>query len=94
MGKTVSQNITSFMLGGMSITEIDDLVKSAIGEFCNMVMGGACSQLSNLNIMVDITPPIVTVGDNVNLSDEAIIIKIPVANEDLGNLDFNFSLAV
>lgn len=50
--------LASEMLGGMEITEVDELVISAVSELCNMIMGNACSNISS-GEPVDITPPTV-----------------------------------
>jgi chemotaxis protein CheX len=92
MNSTAGQKITSSMLGGMDVTEIDDMVKSAVGEFCNMIMGGACCELSNKSIMVDITPPTVIVGEAVTFSNNMITLSIPFQNNDFGDLSFDLAI--
>jgi len=37
--------IASAMLGGMEFTEVDDMVKSAIGELLNIIAGNAFSKV-------------------------------------------------
>jgi chemotaxis protein CheX len=68
MGKDPAMNLTSALAGGMAISEVDDLVKSAIGEFANMVMGGACTALSSAGIGLDITPPSIVAGQDYQIS--------------------------
>lgn len=58
MDAETAKILASEMLGGMEITE-DELVSSAVGEFCNMVMGNACTRISSTQANVDITPPMV-----------------------------------
>lgn len=49
--------LASEMLGGLEITEVDELVLSAVSELCNMIMGNACAGIGSAD--VDITPPAV-----------------------------------
>lgn len=59
MDADTGKALASEMLGGMEITEVNEMVTSAVGELCNMVMGNACSVISSTNANVDITPPTV-----------------------------------
>lgn len=80
--------LASEMMGGMEMTEIDELVVSAVAEFCNMVMGNACTSLNRHEIKVDITPPLV-VSDNITgicAAESSYKIVINLCN--LGNIDF------
>jgi chemotaxis protein CheX len=42
MDETTGRTIASSMLGGMEMENMDEIIPSAIGELCNMVMGTAC----------------------------------------------------
>jgi chemotaxis protein CheX len=92
MDNAVGQNITSLMLGGMVITEVDEVVTSAVGEFCNMIMGGACNELSVQNITVDITPPTVIVGNVVTFNNNMLTMCIPIKSKHFGDIDFDLAL--
>lgn len=55
--QSLACKITSIMLGGMPITEIDEMAISAISELCNMILGNVASIFAENNIDIDITPP-------------------------------------
>jgi len=48
MDAEVGKDITAQMLGGVAISEIDEIVMSAIGELSNMMMGNSCAQISSV----------------------------------------------
>lgn len=50
--------VVGAMMGGVQIEEIDNMTRSAISEFCNMIMGNAATNLSYLNKKVNITSPV------------------------------------
>lgn len=53
----VALKIVSAMMGGFSVTEIDEMGKSAISELGNMISGNASTLLYNQGVKVEITPP-------------------------------------
>lgn len=85
-------SLASEMLGGMALTEIDELVMSAVAEFCNMIMGNACASLNGDKIIVDITPPVVIVDRHEAASESDASYSISIQLEDLGFVDFDVSL--
>ncbi len=84
--------LASEMLGGMEVTEVDELVVSAVGEMCNMVMGNACSSISLLNTTVDITPPTVIAGEEVPPLKIKPSYNISLVLEDMEAIDFNVAV--
>jgi len=54
--------IVSGMMGGMEITEVDEIVISGISEFTNMLGGTTITKLQTENF-VDITPPTVITSE-------------------------------
>ena len=62
MDADTGKSLASEMLGGLEITDVDELVTSAVGEMCNMIMGNVCANISLINTNVDITPPTVLAG--------------------------------
>lgn len=93
--KTVC-NIVSIMMGGMEITEVDELAKSAIGEFANMLIGNAATLFSSKSIIIDITPPTIISGSNVSLSmhSTAVIcipMKLHTESKVLGDMTLDIS---
>jgi len=57
MSYSTAQNIVSVMMGGMPVTEFDFVAKSGICEFVNMISAHAITLYSNLNMVIDNTPP-------------------------------------
>jgi len=55
--ESVALKIASAMMGGYSLTEFDEISRSAISELTNMISGNASTLLYNQGIVVDITPP-------------------------------------
>ncbi|MBC8079689.1 MAG: chemotaxis protein CheX [Gorillibacterium sp.] len=53
----VALKIASAMMGGYSLTDFDELSRSAISELANMISGNASTLLYNQGIVIDITPP-------------------------------------
>jgi len=53
--------IASAMLGGMEFTEVDDMVKSAIGELLNIIAGNAFSKV-DVKAAVYISTPTLLIG--------------------------------
>ena len=80
------------MLGGMEIGDADELVTSAVGELCNMIMGNACSNISLTNLSVDITPPTVISNMNLQQFNLKASYSIAIHLEDLKEINFNVSV--
>jgi len=71
--------IASAMMGGMPVQELDDLTKSCIGELGNMILGNTASIFSRNKINIDITPPTVLTGDNLQFSPtKGVVACIPL----------------
>jgi chemotaxis protein CheX len=68
MGKKVAMNIASGMMGGMPVNELDEISKSAISEMTNMILGNTATILYNKGIGIEITPPSLLMGDNMQIS--------------------------
>lgn len=50
--------VASAMIGE-TVTELDDMSMSALGELCNMITGNAATQLSAKGYVCDISPPLI-----------------------------------
>lgn len=89
MDAQTGKSIASEMLGGMEIIDVDEVVKSAVGELCNMVMGNACSSISLETANVDITTP--TVFSEETLPEIRIkpLYSISFLFDDMDSIDFN-----
>ncbi len=89
--KDASFKIVSAMMGGMEITELDMVAKSALGEFTNMLGGTALGKL-NSEVFIDISPPTLAVGENIFLS----ISRVPAKKIcfKFGDTEFNISYCI
>ena len=63
-----AKQIASIMMMGMPVDELDDMAKSAILELSNMLTANASINLSNEAITVDISPPTMLTGEDIELS--------------------------
>lgn len=52
-----AKRIASYMMGGMEVTEFDEITQSAISELGNMLAANACIGLSQTGLTVDISTP-------------------------------------
>ncbi len=71
-------------MAGMPLTEWDDISRSALQELMNMTSGGALSELANIGISADITPPTFMSGTD-------LFMQVPFP---LINMEFNLGDAV
>lgn len=90
LSKSFACKIASIMMGGMPVPELDEIAKSAIAELCNMILGNAASNFYKNNISIDITPPTVFTGENMQVSPtKAETICIPHVFEDGETLEID-----
>ena len=71
--------IASTMMGGMPVTQFDDLPQSAISELVNMVTANAAIRYEQMGLQVDISPPSLVVGADFRarlLQDKFLVIEI------------------
>lgn len=62
LDQQTAKNIVSSMMGGMSISDMDEIAQSAIAELGNMVTGSASSIIADQGKSVDITTPKVSIN--------------------------------
>jgi chemotaxis protein CheX len=80
--KTLTFKIASAMMGGMPVVELDEITKSAVAELSNMILGNAANIFYKNNISIDITPPTVLTGENMQFSpSKSVIVCIPLEFE-------------
>ncbi|MFW6265031.1 MAG: chemotaxis protein CheX [Bacillota bacterium] len=72
---TVKQIAGAMM--GMEVNEIDEISRSAISEFCNMIMGNAATYYSEINNNIDISSPI-SIDGNMSISSDNLILGLPI----------------
>jgi chemotaxis protein CheX len=91
MSKAFALKIVSHMMMGMPVTEFDEMTKSAISELANMIMGNAATILYNRGINIDITPPSLLMGENMQITPNKMkTICIPLlVGEDTIVLDIS-----
>lgn len=90
--KETCYKIASAMMRCSLITELDEIARSAIGELCNMILGHTATLFSRENITLDITPPTILTGDNIELSiPNSVVVCIPLFFKDNSQIEINVS---
>lgn len=83
LSKKLACNIASIMMGGMPVPELDEITKSAIAELCNMILGNTAANFYKNNMVIDITPPTVFTGENMQVTpSKAETVCIPLIFND------------
>lgn len=78
-----ARKIASSMMMGMPVNELDELAKSALSELANMILGNTATIFSKNGYKIDITPPSILTGTNVEItSDKQQTICIPLIIEN------------
>jgi chemotaxis protein CheX len=54
-----AKSVVAKMIGEESVTELDQLGLSALGEIANMITGNAATQLAEAGFTCDISPPVI-----------------------------------
>lgn len=92
MKRNVALNIASAMMGGMPVTELDEITKSAISELTNMILGNTATILYNKGIGIEITPPSFLLGENLQISStktKTICVPLSLTDEDVLEIDIS-----
>ncbi|MDD2484243.1 MAG: chemotaxis protein CheX [Eubacteriales bacterium] len=63
MNEEVAKKIASYMMGGMEVTEFDEITQSAISELSNMLAANTCIWLSEIGKTLDISTPTLMYGE-------------------------------
>lgn len=93
MKQTVAMQIASGMMGGMPVTALDEISKSAISELTNMILGNTATLLYNRGINVEITPPSFLMGQNMQISPNKMkTICIPIMLSQDMEMDIDLSV--
>lgn len=93
LSEEVALKMVSAMMGGFVVSEIDEIVSSAISELGNMISGNASTMLYNLGVKVDITPPKVIHSANSAGFSTKQALTIPLIMEGIGQLDIQVLFA-
>lgn len=83
MDEKTACGIASAMMFGMEVPALDEMSKSAIAELGNMIMGNVSTEFYNTGVKIDITPPTILVGTDMNISTKGIqtlCVPIEIAN--------------
>jgi len=93
LSKSVAMSIASSMMGGMPVTELDEISRSAVSELANMILGNAATILFNRGVSIEITPPSLLMGDNMQVSSDKLkIICIPLLFDDGNVIEIDISV--
>ena len=76
------------MMSGMEFNEIDEFVKSALGEIANIISGNAMTGLSQSQVMCDIRPPKIIDGDSLPAAEGCSIYRTKVKTS-IGDVELN-----
>lgn len=88
-----AKKVAGIMCGGIEITELDELATSAVAELCNMISGQAATNLYEMaGKKVNITPPTVMVGNNMQVFVKPPVLCIPFFAEKVTDFEINYSL--
>ncbi|MCX7922489.1 MAG: chemotaxis protein CheX [Clostridia bacterium] len=92
--QALALKIASAMMCGMPVEALDEMAKSAISELGNMILGNTATIFSKKGISIDITPPTVLVGDNMQLTPtKSTIVCIPLLfdNGEIIEMDISYA---
>ena len=91
MSPETGVNIASAM-NGTELPEFDELAKATIMELANMIVARAVTKLDEIGFDVELSPPSLFTGDNMditNTEEEALIVPIEMP---LGNFEINVTI--
>ncbi|WOO35877.1 chemotaxis protein CheX [Anaerocolumna sp. AGMB13020] len=86
-----AKKLASIMMMGMSITTIDDMAKSAIGELSSMIAGASATKLSSFGLATKINPPKVILENAEINGFETIAIDFET---DIGKIELDIGLNI
>lgn len=82
MQENTAINIASKMMGGMEVKQLDNMAKSAVSELGNMIAGNSASSFYELGKKIDITPPVLYVGEGMSafIREDTICVPMNIEN--------------
>ncbi len=92
MTKPVAFKIASAMMFGMQVDELNEISKSALSELTNMILGNTATILYNKGIGIEITPPSLLLGENLQISPskmKTICIPLYLNDEEILEIDIS-----
>lgn len=81
--RATALSIVSAMMGGMEVSDLDFMSKSALGELANMTIGSAIMKLMWSEV-INLSPPTVVMGEDMTLTlsgNNSTRIKFNLNNE-------------
>ena len=91
MSRETAKKIAGAMIGS-EVSELDEMAMSAISELGNMITGNAITLISKKGHDVDITPPSVIRGEQVEVSTRVPAIVVPMITQ-FGKVEINVAIA-
>jgi len=91
MSQATAQKIAGAMIG-TEVLEMDEMAISAVSELGNMITGNATTLLSQKGMSVDITPPSIIRGIDVEVSTRTPALVVPIMT-DAGRIEINVAIA-
>lgn len=64
--------IASAMMGGMEVSDFDQMAQSALLELTNMICGNALTIYTEQGLTLNITPPTLLVGKSIEVSEAEV----------------------
>lgn len=83
----VALKLVSAMMGGFTVTQMDEMSQSAISELGNMISGNASTILFNQGVRVEITPPKLIQNEVAVGFKPTKALTIPLMMEQIGQLE-------
>lgn len=91
--ESVALRMVSAMMGGFTVTEMNEIGQSAISELGNMISGNASTILYSQGVRVDITPPKIIQSAQAAGFTPKKALTIPLIMEGIGELDIQVLIA-
>jgi chemotaxis protein CheX len=93
MDKKTAFSIASAMMFGMPVDELNEISKSALSELSNMILGNTATLLYNKGIGIEITPPSLLFGENLQITPSKMkTICIPLYLTETEFLEIDISV--
>ncbi|NSW89565.1 MAG: chemotaxis protein CheX [Firmicutes bacterium] len=89
-----AKRIASVMMMGMEITEIDEMLVSALGELTNIICGQAATEFSLQNLVKEVTPPTIVYGDMMKAVISQVETTVVELSTQMGNIELNLGLKI
>lgn len=83
MSGDAAKKIAGVMMGGMELDDFDEIAQSAISELGNMLAANACTELSLVNVKVDVSTPTLMTGTFTISASSERITRISLSMPDI-----------